>query len=338
MDIGSALNGLFGQSSYLIINKNLVKHLGINATLIYSSLVQKYSYYKQYDKLIVKDNKEWFYSTVEDIEDSTTLSRYAQEPAIKKLEEAGLIEKKNFGLPASRHFHLVDTAEVIEQILEMVSLTSSGKNPHSYGGKTTSIDGEKPPQKLIYKINNKINIYPQTSFEEEKAEVEEQTGEGENTLLNNNEPNSSAETKSNSDSHIAKKEKECSDVPAAKPKRQKNNIPPTIEEVQQYVEQRIRDGDTIYKDVDVNYFYDYYQSSNWHYKDGKPVKFWRMCLATWVRNIGRYGGKEQVKEQEPTQERAPRKYQYVETDENTLVNGMTRAEYEKLYRPFEPFA
>ena len=336
MGISHALIGLFGQSSFAVVNINMARKIGIEATMLYSCLLNKFRYFEETEKLIKKDGKQWFFSTIEDMEYSTTLNRKKQEKAIETLINIGLIEKIKFGIPSKRYFHIVDTADVIDKVLDIVGQpirqTRLSKMDNSCCPKQTIADVQNGQQKIIYINNNKNNKYIYT-----KNEVEGQTREGENTLLNNNEPNSSTETKSNGNSHIAKKEKECSDVPTAKTKRQKNNIPPTIEEVKQYVEQRIRDGDTIYRDVDVNYFYDYYQSSNWHYKDGKPVKFWRMCLATWVRNIGRYGGKEQVKKQEPIQERAPRKYQYVETDENTLVNGMTRAEYEKLYRPFEPF-
>ena len=52
------------------------------------------------------------------------------------------------------------------------------------------------------------------------------------------------------------------------------NIPPTIEEVRQYID----DNDLM---VDADYFYEYYQYNGWCDKGGDPVKNWKLKLRTW---------------------------------------------------------
>lgn len=61
-----------------------------------------------------------------------------------------------------------------------------------------------------------------------------------------------------------------------------NNIPkekfkkPTIEEIQEYCEER-NNG------INANYFYDFYESKGWYVGKNK-VKDWKACVRTWERN------------------------------------------------------
>ncbi len=57
----------------------------------------------------------------------------------------------------------------------------------------------------------------------------------------------------------------------------KGFIPPTLEEVSEYIREK---GYSI----DAKHFMDYYEASNWHFANGKPVKSWKQCLVTWSRN------------------------------------------------------
>ena len=53
--------------------------------------------------------------------------------------------------------------------------------------------------------------------------------------------------------------------------------PPTIEEIQQHVEAKGYH-------FDARQFFEYYEASNWHFKNGKPVKNWKQCCVTWEGN------------------------------------------------------
>lgn len=59
-----------------------------------------------------------------------------------------------------------------------------------------------------------------------------------------------------------------------KPRKAKPFIAPTPEEVQAYVKEKGYH-------FSAQSFFDYYEASNWHFKDGKPVKSWKQCCATW---------------------------------------------------------
>lgn len=57
-------------------------------------------------------------------------------------------------------------------------------------------------------------------------------------------------------------------------KKEKGFNPPTLDEVKAYIKEK---G---YR-FNPNDFYDYYASANWHKGDGKPVRNWKQCCATW---------------------------------------------------------
>jgi len=48
----------------------------------------------------------WYYKTIKDMKQETSLSRYKQKKASKKLEDLGLIETKIIGLPTIRHIRV----------------------------------------------------------------------------------------------------------------------------------------------------------------------------------------------------------------------------------------
>lgn len=59
--------------------------------------------------------------------------------------------------------------------------------------------------------------------------------------------------------------------------KKKKFIPPTLEDVQQYINER-NNG------LDAKSFYDYYAVNDWHDGNGKPVKSWKQKLLTWEKH------------------------------------------------------
>lgn len=88
----------------IIINKNLARNIGVDQAIVYSELISKYIYFDE-KNMLTEDG--FFFVTVEDLQHSTTLSKYQQSKAIKKLEELGLIKYQNRGIPPRRYFKLV---------------------------------------------------------------------------------------------------------------------------------------------------------------------------------------------------------------------------------------
>ena len=57
-------------------------------------------------------------------------------------------------------------------------------------------------------------------------------------------------------------------------------IPPTIEEVAEYCNQRN-------SDIDPEEFWAYYASQNWKKANGRPIKDWKLCVITWEKKEAR---------------------------------------------------
>lgn len=95
----SILKQMLGQNSHWQVNKDLARKIGIEAAILLSDLI---------DKWIFFDYPEWFYNTSENIQADTTLSRKQQERVLKILEDNNLIECQLQGMPAKRHFKILE--------------------------------------------------------------------------------------------------------------------------------------------------------------------------------------------------------------------------------------
>lgn len=114
----------------IVVNKKLAHQIGLETAAIYSELVSLFQYWSKREEL-VDDSKEkspqakWFFVTIENLEENTTLKRSKQDKAIKKLKELGLIETKQMGLPKKRYF------TITEKINEFITAHKSVENKHS---------------------------------------------------------------------------------------------------------------------------------------------------------------------------------------------------------------
>lgn len=114
MDKFSSLLQLINPDNTMSVNRYLAHSIGMAETIIYSALISKYTYYRDNNKTF----DGWFYSTIEDLQESTTYGRKIQTSAIKKLSELGLIETKLMGMPARRYFRLISDTSKLEELLE----------------------------------------------------------------------------------------------------------------------------------------------------------------------------------------------------------------------------
>lgn len=58
----------------MVVNKDLMRAFGIEEAILLGKLASEYEYFKKQYAI----ENEWFYSTVENIEKNTTLSKYKQ--------------------------------------------------------------------------------------------------------------------------------------------------------------------------------------------------------------------------------------------------------------------
>ena len=67
---------LLNPDNTVTINRPLAHALGTTEAIIYSALIAKQAYYQQRGKL---DEQGFFYSTINDLQESTGLTRYQQD-------------------------------------------------------------------------------------------------------------------------------------------------------------------------------------------------------------------------------------------------------------------
>ncbi len=117
--------------------------MGINAAIMLGEIIDKFCYFDSKGLL----NDGWFYLTIEDVEERTTLSRECQDGAIRILKDWGFIATKQMGMPAKRHFKIFK-----EKITEWVKPTNKIVETHKQEcGNPTNMDVGNPQPSPIYK-------------------------------------------------------------------------------------------------------------------------------------------------------------------------------------------
>lgn len=107
---------LLANDGFICVNKQLIKLLGLEATVFLGELASIYNYNKSLNTL--KDG--WFFATVEKIENNTSISDYKQQQIIKKLQELNIINQKIEGMPRKRYF--IINEHIIWSILQEQAL------------------------------------------------------------------------------------------------------------------------------------------------------------------------------------------------------------------------
>lgn len=96
-------------------NRPIAHALGLGAAVVYSALISKYEYYYKHNML---DEEGFFYSTIADLQESTSMGKCQQSNAIKVLTDAGLVEVCRRGMPAKRYFRVRDEVELLDKFLK----------------------------------------------------------------------------------------------------------------------------------------------------------------------------------------------------------------------------
>lgn len=98
---------LLSRDNYLAVNKLIVKAIGISESILLSELCYRRQYLARANKL-TEDG--FFYATVEDVEQETTLTDYNQRKILEKLTKLGIVEVERRGLPAKRYIYIHEEA------------------------------------------------------------------------------------------------------------------------------------------------------------------------------------------------------------------------------------
>lgn len=151
----SILMSILSNDGYIILNKYVMKALGLHEAILLGELCSEYIYWYKENKL----EDGFFYSTRENIERETTLSPFQQRQALKKLIEMELVEVIEKDMP-KRTFYKVNEDKVYKFLLETdLFFTDAKKFDNKKLNNLTSSD-EKITQQEVKKLdinNNNIN-------------------------------------------------------------------------------------------------------------------------------------------------------------------------------------
>ena len=128
------LVSMIANNNYIVVNKQLARAFGLEEALILGELASEMEYWQQRGEL--KDG--YFYSTIENVKDSTTLSDKRQRSALATLKAAGIVDVKLAGLPAKRYIR------INEQQLASVLLNNGSENGAASFANSAELDTPKP--------------------------------------------------------------------------------------------------------------------------------------------------------------------------------------------------
>lgn len=133
---------LLANDNYIIANKTIAKEFGLDEAILLGELASEYRYWEKRGEL----TDGYFYSTIENVKDNTTLSDKRQRSALTALKAAGIVEVKLKGLPAKRYIKIH-----AEQLLPFMLGNDCQKGDSSFA-KTEELVPPNAPAN-----NNKLN-------------------------------------------------------------------------------------------------------------------------------------------------------------------------------------
>ena len=148
------LASLLSSSKYIIVNKDLIKILGLNESVILGELCSEYTYWENTNQL--KDDG-YFYSTRENIENNTGINAHFQRIAIKNLEQKGIITLKKMGIPC-KIYYKINEKIVVEYLKEVkISVVHEVNDKEKIACNTSDLSSKQQEEDVVHGNNNNIN-------------------------------------------------------------------------------------------------------------------------------------------------------------------------------------
>lgn len=141
------LVSMIASNNYIVVNKQLARAFGLEEAVILGELASEMEYWQQRGEL--KDG--FFYSTIENVKENTTLSDKRQRTALGVLKDAGVVDLKLAGLPAKRY------VRINEQQLAQILLNNNDQNCAASSAKTEELETPKQQTNNNKPNNNKNN-------------------------------------------------------------------------------------------------------------------------------------------------------------------------------------
>ena len=139
------LVSLIASNNYIVVNKQLARKFGLEEAVMLGELASEMEYWQQRGEL--RDG--YFYSTIENVKESTTLSDKRQRSALNALKEAGIVDVKLAGLPAKRYIR------INEKQLAQILLNNDSENSTASFAETAELEAPKQQGNNNNTKNNK---------------------------------------------------------------------------------------------------------------------------------------------------------------------------------------
>mgnify|MGYP003121127577 CR=1 FL=1 len=94
---------LLSSTAFIVLNKELARQVGLKEAVLLADLISKEEYF-----IANGITDGWFFNTAKNIEQDTCLTTHQQSRAIKRLEDLGILETKVVGIPAKKHFKIIE--------------------------------------------------------------------------------------------------------------------------------------------------------------------------------------------------------------------------------------
>lgn len=95
---------LISTRNFITVNKELIKALGLEEAILLGELASEYDYWSNKNEI----ENGYFYSTIENIEEKTTLSAYKQRKCLENLKKSNIIDVQIKGMPAKRYIKIYE--------------------------------------------------------------------------------------------------------------------------------------------------------------------------------------------------------------------------------------
>lgn len=138
--------------NYIALNKTLMQEYGLHEAILLGELASEYEYWEAQGQIT---DDGYFYSTVENVKENTTLSDSQQRKAIASLKKKGVLDVSLKGIPAKRFFKINENA-----LLELLNIQSNSlTNLKTRSSKNEELELEKVQinKNNITKTDNKNN-------------------------------------------------------------------------------------------------------------------------------------------------------------------------------------
>ena len=156
-----SITQLFGSRNFVVVNKTLIKLLGLEEAVILGELASEYDYWEGSGQL---DDEGYFFSTVENVEENTSLTKYRQKKALDTLQKLGIVDVKRKGLPAKRYIKIYEEA--------LLNLLNNKKSKNLTSGSEEIL----PLEIKIFDRNNNNNNNNNDNNNNKKEERKKEAG------------------------------------------------------------------------------------------------------------------------------------------------------------------